>query len=392
MRQMRPFFLSAAATIFVLARAANSLAKAQTFTPAQPLKVSISTENTAITEPFPLRLILDFHNSSQNTLWLYAPLRGPASAPESNMGEARDGSTLLAHIEAAGAADSRTPAVGTLLRPARMPRPRLVRVTPGGDYQMRVAIHIAPATQAPPPAGPEPVLGVYTVSIAYGAFYSNGAAIDRDLGVHVWQGSLESNRLSIKLQLAPPANAGSISGTVLGRQMQPDWGILVSLSDWNERLIAQAITGNDGAFNFSHLPDGRYWVTVRQPGADYETSFFEHADISSSQPDANLKLIMLNDEEYEANQMRHKPVLFRIVDSAGRPLEGAVLDILWSSGTVMETVKAATGLDGMAETSLLPGSNYVTIQKHHCLKEDRTANVAGGAGIAGFSFSYECGK
>ncbi|MGH9448900.1 MAG: MSCRAMM family protein, partial [Terriglobia bacterium] len=213
-----------------------------------------------------------------------------------------------------------------------------------------------------------------------------------DLRVRVWQGSLGSNRLPIQLRPAPAANVASVGGAVLSREMQPDWGILVSLSDWNERLIAQSVTGNDGGFSFSRLPYGRYWVTVRQPGADYETGFFEHADLSASHPDARLKLIMLNQEEYEANQMLHKPVLFRIVDGAGNPVNGAMLHILWSNGTVMETVRAVTGQDGLAETNLLPGSNYVTIEKRHCRKEDRMANAAAGIGIEGFSITYDCGK
>jgi hypothetical protein len=152
------------------------------------------------------------------------------------------------------------------------------------------------------------------------------------------------------------------------------------------------VTGYDGAFSFSHLPFGRYWVTVRRPAATENTGFFEYADLSASQPEASLKMIMLSPEEYEAKELLHKPVLFRVSDNAGAPVPNAALDILWSSGTIMESLRAATDENGLAVINLLPGSNYVTIRKHHCPKLDQMANVAAGRGIDGFAMTLDCGK
>lgn len=358
----------------------------------QELQLSISAESPAAVEPFPVRLILHFHNSGNKPLWLYKPVRDAAAMSQSALGPNPGGSTLAVHLEPEAVpqgSQSVNPALGTLFRPVRMPHPRLISVAPGGNYLETLAIHIAPAVRRTGNAS-APIWGTYRIVAAYTASYSNGAATNRDLGVDVWQGSVSSNPVLIQLQ--PASAVGSISGTVLNRQMEQDWGILVSLSDVNEHVVDQTLTGNDGGFSFSHLPFGRYWVTVRTPGSETNTGFFEHADLSASSPDAKLKLIMLPTEEDDAKQMLHRPVLFRIRDNAGNPLPGAELDILWSNGPVMESLKAKTNEDGLAEINLLPGSNYVTVRRRNCPKQDQMVNVDSGPGIDGFSIVSDCGK
>jgi hypothetical protein len=362
--------------------------------PTQVLQLSISAESPGVVEPFPVRLVLHFHNSGNQPLWLFKPVRDAAAISQSSLGPNPGASTIAVHLESASSSPgspSTNPAVGTLLRTPGMPRPKLIPVAAGGSYQENLALNIAPATRQTG-QGSEPVWGAYRLTAIYSASYANGVTINNNLGVDVWQGSVSSNQLPIQLQLAPAGNEGTISGTVLNRHMQQDWGILVSLSDSNQHVIAQRVTGNDGGFSFSQLPYGRYWVTVRTPGSDVDTGFFEHADLSASKPDARLKLIMLSPEDYDARQLLHKPVLFRIRDGAGNPVPAAELHILWSNGPVMENLKVETDANGLAEINLIPGSNYVTIRKRHCPKQDEMANVAPGSGIDGFVMTFECEK
>jgi hypothetical protein len=393
-RQRWPGEIAFEITTLLLAAAAV-FARGQTKTTGQNLQLTISPESSEVVEPLPIRLALNFHNSGTQTLWLYRPVRDAAAMSQSPLGPSPGGSTLTVDLQperAPGGASSSNPAVGTLLRTAGMPRPKLIPIPAGGSYQENVAIHVAPANQQAGSSS-QPIRGTYQVSVAYSASYANGAEIDGSLGVDVWQGSVSSSPVSIQLQPPSVTGGGSISGAVLNRQMEPDWGILVSLSDSNEHLVEQMVTGNDGGFSFSDLPYGRYWVTVRTPGSNFNTGFFEHADISPSDPATKLRLIMLNPEDGDdAKEILHKPVLFRIRDNAANPVAGAELAILWSNGPVMQTLKTETNEDGLAEINLIPGSNYVTIRKRGCPKQDEMANVAAGPGIDGFVMTFSCAK
>ncbi|HEX5481109.1 MAG TPA: carboxypeptidase-like regulatory domain-containing protein [Terriglobia bacterium] len=357
----------------------------------QPLQLTISIAQPQISEPFPARITLHFHNAGSRPLWLYKPLHDAGGAngrPE--------GPTLAAHLETAAPENTRQntqpaggPAVGSVLEAAGFPHPALIQLAPGGAFSQTAVIHINPATRQAA-NGTEPVWGAYQLSVVYSARYSNGDSINKNLGVDVWEGYIPSNTIRVTLAAAAPDARGVVRGGVVDRDSRPSAGVLVSLSDWSEHRIAQIITGNDGGFSFSDLPPGRYWVTVRRPGAIENQSFFEHADLTDSQPEATLHLIMLNQEIYEARQMMRKPVLFKITDSGGTPITDAELHILWSSGTVLDNVKTKLPESGLAVVNLIPGSNYVTIVKRHCQKEDRMADVAPGDGIDGFSFTFDC--
>jgi hypothetical protein len=379
-----------AALLFAIGGAS---ARGQTQPTGQTLQLTVVPATPEIVQPLPLRLVLQFRNLGTQELWLYRPVRDAAAMSQSALGPSPGGAILAVHLQPQGASAgsaSATPGVGTLLRTARMPHPQLIPIAPGRNYQETVAVHIRPAAKEADST--QPILGAYQVSVVYSASYANGPDINRSLGVNVWQGSISSNPISIELQSASAANGGSVSGTVLNRHMEQDWGILVSLSDSNQHLLEQIVTGNDGGFSFSHLPYGLYWVTVRTPGSNANDSFFEHADLSSSHPAATLRLIMLSPEGDDARELLHKPVLFRIRDSAGKPLAGAELHILWSDGPIMENLKIETNDDGLAETNLMPGSNYVTIRKRGCPNQDEMANVATGPGIDGFTMTFSCSK
>ena len=232
--------------------------------------------------------------------------------------------------------------------------------------------------------------GAYQLSADYTASYSNGDAIRRGLGVDLWTGSVETNSVTLTLQPPAEADQGQVDGTVTGRKGRMDEGILVSLTDDHEQLMIQVLTGFDGRFRFNHLSYGRYWITVRRPGARRNTSFFEHADVSGSRPSPRLKLIMLHRRVYRSRQMRHKPVLFRVTDLAGHPVAHAALKLLWSNGDVLQNLKAETDEKGLALLSLIPGTNYVTLTGSHCRKKNRTAKVAHGPVIDGFAFTLSC--
>jgi hypothetical protein len=90
--------------------------------------------------------------------------------------------------------------------------------------------------------------------------------------------------------------------------------------------------------------------------------------------------------------MLHKPVLFRVSDSAGQPLDRVGLEATWSNGSVVDSVKGETGSDGAVALELIPGRNFVTLKRRGCPKQDERADVAAGAGIDGFEYTLDCAK
>ncbi|MGH9353653.1 MAG: carboxypeptidase regulatory-like domain-containing protein, partial [Terriglobia bacterium] len=347
----------------------------------QPLQVTISAAQPAIAGSF--SIVLHFHNSGSQPLWLYRP-----AAEAGDSGENPGGSTLATHLEPATSVSLATPAIGTVLRVPGFPHPELFSIEPRGSQDETVAIYITPGA-VKSAGGTAPYWGAYQLSVDYSASYPNGDSIRKNLGVALWSGSVASNSTQIMLAAPGASDDGMISGKTLDHDGRMAAGILVSLTDDHERLLQQIITGNDGGFWFDHLPFGRYWVTVRRLGADQDTSFFEHADLSASGPDAQLKLVMLNETAYQGKQMLHKPVLVRVSDGSGAPVADAGLAILWTDGSVTESEKIEANEGGLAATTLIPGTNYVTVSKRHCPKEDQTAEIAPGGGIDSFSITYD---
>ena len=365
---------------------------------AQDLKLLISVEQQNIVAPHPVRALLHFHNSGQQTLWLYRPavsdLPGdrlellapvPTGLPP---GQAYGGSQLeirLTPQTVAGSGEKQAAGSGFAMAPDALPHPRLVRLEPGGDYQERVSIHVEPAQTG---GESQPAWGAYRFSVIYSAGYSNAEALARDINANLWHGQAASNTVGLNLQ--PPAGQGSIAGTVLDSIGRTYGQALVTLEDDNENALDQQLTGDDGQFAFANLPLGRYWLAVRQPGADHDTAVFRHVEVTEAGSPATAEIMMVPLDVNKPERMLHKPVLFHIVDSKGHPLAKTEVVILYSAETIVENVKGQTGQDGFAAVNLIPGSIYVTLQTHGCKKEDRQADVARGPGVDGFKFTYDC--
>lgn len=365
---------------------------------AEDLKLLISVEQQSSVAPQPVRATLHFHNSGRQTLWLYRPVTSEmpgdrlgllAPVPSgARPGEAYGGSQLEVRLAPQSAAGAKEAAgSGFAMAPDAFPYPRLVRLAPGEDYQEKVSIHVEPA-QAKAGAGDQPAWGPYRSSVIYSAGYSNAEAMARDINAHLWHGQATSN--TVILELRPPPGQGSIAGTALDSIGRPYGQALVTLEDENENPLDQLLTDDDGRFAFAHLPMGRYWLAVRQPGADHDTSVFRHVDVTEAGTPATADIMLVPVEINKPERLLHKPVLFHIVDSKGLPLAEAGISILYSAETVVENRKAQTGRDGFAAVGLIPGSIYVTLQTRGCKKEDRQADVAPGPGVDGFKFTYDC--
>lgn len=385
----------------------RALAAVLLFTPlcavpgrTQDLKLLISVEQQNIVAPKPVRATLHFHNSGKETLWLYRPVRGEmpgdrlglmtAGVEGSGPGQAYGGSQLKVRLAPQKAADSsakETAGSGFTMATDALPYPRLVRLSPGEDYQEKVSIPVEPA-KTKSGAGDQPVWGPYQLSVTYSADYSNAEALARDIGARLWHGQATSNTVALELQ--PPTEQGSIAGTVVDTLGRPYGEALVTLEDDNENPLDQLFTDDQGGFSFAHLAPGRYWLAVRQPGADHDTSVFRHVELENSDSPATAEIMMVPVEINRTDRVLHKPVLFHIVDSKGHPLAKVRLAILYSSGGLVENLKAQTGEDGFAAISLIPGSNYLTLRMAGCKKEDRRLDVAPGPGVDGFKFTYDC--
>lgn len=371
---------------------------AQTSSP-QPLKLLISVEQQQITAPFPARVTLHLHNSGQTALWLYRHARDQAAVEltqasrlelaESGASYTTGGSVLKIQLEPAETREVATPAPTHALESVGFPHPRLVKLAPGEDYEEKAVIHLAPASVESEGAR-KPFWGRYRFSITYSAKFSNAEETERSLGLTVWQGEVGSN--TIELELRPPTGAASVAGATVGAESRRVSSVLVSLSDADERLIDQMLSDPQGRFSFTELPPGLYWVTARRANSQVDTVVFRHLELTQAEPAGVIELPLLPPEVYQPKQMLHKPVLLRVTDSAGRPAENVALEIAWSSGTVLDNVKAQTGDDGAASVLLIPGRNFVTLKRRGCPKEEQRIDVAPGDGIDDSKLILECAR
>lgn len=346
------------------------------------LKLLISLEQPSITSPFPARITLHLHNSGQEPLWLYRPVRS----------QAQEGPSLALRLEPLadlGSHGTSTPAQGGVLESAGLPHPRLVRLDPGHDHEEKAVVQLSPVL-VNVKGESKPLWGRYRLSVTYSVRFSNGDEIARNLALAVWQGDATSN--AIEIELVPPAGQGSVGGKVAGPDGRPRGDVLVSLSDDQERLVDQQVVGPDGRYSFSRLPFGFYWVTARPPNPREDTAVFRHVELTSAEPTSAIGLMMLSKEIYEAKGMLHKPVLFRVTDRTGRPLDKVRLEITWSNGPVLDNVKGQASDDGALALELIPGRNFVTLKRRGCPKQDERVDVTEGWGIDGFKLSLECAR
>jgi len=375
--------------------AAGVGARADRPAPAPVLTVSLAVQQQEISQPFPARVMLRFHNAGAKPLWLYRHVRDPmdrartAESGQNTPGASNGGSRLIVHLGRAQAPEWSEPPRGTVMAGVDMPHPQMVPLSPGADLTEGAVIALEPGSVAREGSAAEPVWGKYELSVSYQASYSNGDALSRDLGVDIWQGESRSNIVDIDLEPAPASALGTVTGKVTNREGHPLVDMLVSLSDHESHTIGQIVTDLDGAFTFPHLPTGTYWVTARRVDATSETAVFEHTDVGTGAT-SNVHLVMLEPELYEGKQLWHKPVLFQITDNAGRPLEGVEIEALKTSGDVAETVKGETDANGTAALDLIPGRNYVTLKKRKCQTTDNRVDVGEGDGIDGTILQMDC--
>jgi hypothetical protein len=360
------------------------------------LKLLISVEQQNIVAPFPARVTLHVHNAGNETVWLYRHARGKLPTPRRLLEEdtgpqpTTGGSMLTVKLEpvSAGQAAISNPAQGEVFESVGLPKPKLVRLAPGEDYEERTTIRLTPALSEVQ----KPIWGTYRLSIIYTAQYSNAAEIQRNLKVTVWQAEVSSDAIEIQLQPPSPESRGQVSGTVNTPDSVPIRDAIVSLSDHAERLMDQTTSDPEGRYSFSSLPSGLYWITARRDGATEDTVVFRHVQLTPSEASATQEMVMIPPEIYAAQKMLHKPVLFRITDSAGRPLERVGLETTWSNGPVLDNVKGETGNDGAVALEVIPGRNFVTLKRRGCPKQEERADVAAGEGIDAFEFTLECAK
>ncbi len=294
----------------------------------------------------------------------------------------------LQPADAKAATTVSSPAQATVLEYVDMPKPRLVKLAAGGDYEETSIVHLQPALAE----GQKPIWGSYQLTVVYGASFSNGDEFQRNLGATLWRGEVTGNTIPIELRPALPDSVGVLSGTALGPDLQPRGGIRVSLSDEQGQLIDQQVTGGDGRFSFTHLPPALYWVTGRRDAAAEDTVTFRHEELTRATPSVNTQLVLYPPEIYDAKKMVHKPALLRVFDPGGQALGGIALDAVFSNGDVLDDVKAVTGDDGMAVMDLLPGRSSVSLKRHGCAEQVDRADVAPGEGAENFKFVFDCVK
>ncbi|HEV2350274.1 MAG TPA: carboxypeptidase-like regulatory domain-containing protein [Terriglobia bacterium] len=377
------------------------LASVRSFAQADSLKLVVTAEQQVLAAPFPARVTLHLHNSGDKTLWLYRPVTAFRPGTGEKESEAQpgvsgraspsiEGSTLAVRLEGAdnGATAS---GQGEILDTVGMPHPVLLRLAPGDDDEEKTEIRLLPA-QTGTMQAPHPLWGKYKFTVTYAAKYSNGDDLDRILGVALWQGEVESNTVVLDVRPPPVTSAGTITGTVTNPDNVPLDGILASLSDREEHLMNQTITDVQGKFSFSQLPPGLYWVTVRRRDATEDTAIFRHVVLTPAEPAGTVDFLLTPPETFEPKQLLHKPVLIEVVDGSGAPLANVGLEITWSNGTILDSVKGSTASDGMVPLELIPGANYATLKRRGCPKDDERINVAEGPGIDGFKMELDCSK
>jgi hypothetical protein len=345
-----------------------------------PLKILISVEQPSIVMPFPARATLHFHNSGKQPLWLYRPTR--SSAKEGASLEIR-----LESLEAKDPASITTPAEGGVFERAGFPHPKLVRLAPGEDLTEKTTIKLLPAKTGGGVG--VPVWGRYRLTVDYAARYSNANYLASETNSIFWQG--ETGAQPIEIELQPPAGEGTVTGTIQGAQSQTLPGVLVTLAGEDERPIDQMVTEGDGRYAFDRLPPGTYWVTVRRPNINEDTTVFRHMVLTPGAPNGTIDMMLIPPDTYEAKALLHKPLLLLVTDGRENPLSDVTYEIVWTTGKVIERIKGATESDGRVALELLPGRNFVTLKRRGCKSADHRVDVETGTGVDGVKLAIDCG-
>ena len=363
---------------------------------APALKLLISLKQPFVAEPEAARIVLHIHNPTQQTLWLYRRAKGKHPPEEIVQEENRPtkttgGSTVEVRLRPADAQAAQgvvAAAEATVLEYVEMPKPRLIKLAAGADYEETSIVQLQPAQAE----GDKPIWGGYRLTVIYAASFSNGDQFQRSLGTLLWQGEVTSNTIPIELRPPLPDSVGVLSGTAVGQDLQPRAGVRVSLSDEHGMLIDQQVTGEDGRFSFAHLPMALYWVTGRREDATQDTVTFHHQELASSAPSASIQLAFFPEDTDDPKKFVHKPVLIRAFDTDQKPVGGVELDAVFSNGDLVEDVKAVTSDDGTAAMELLPGRSSFSMKRRGCIDQSERADVAPGVGVDSFKFTFDCVK
>jgi hypothetical protein len=385
---------------------------------SQPIQLLISLKQPFVAEPEPARIVLHIHNPTSKALWLYRRARGkrPPEAviqEENRPLKTSGGSTVEVALLPADASVAHavvTAAEATVLEYVQMPKPRLIKLAAGADYEETSVVHLQPALAE----GQKPIWGKYQLTLNYAASFSNGDIFRRILDTDLWQGQMTSNAISVDLRPALPDAVGEVNGTTVGGQdLQPRAGIRVSLSDAEGQLIDQQVTEAEGRYSFTGLPMGRYWITGRWDVATRDTMVFRHTELTHDYLTATTQLVLyppegenpaaLHDPRLEPimtpvsegpnpRTLVHKPVLVRVFDSSHKPLGGINIDAIYSSEDVIDDVKAVTSDDGTVAMELLPGRISLSLKQHGCQEQSERADVSAGVGVDGFRYVVDCVK
>ncbi len=393
-RDARLALIAALAGISILASASPAQSPASPTNPQ--IKLLISLKQPFVAEPEAARIVMHIHNSSSQTLWLYRRARGkhpeePAIQEQNQPVKSGGGSTVevkLLPADSQALQSVVTPAEPTILEYVNMPKPHLVKVEAGGDYEETAIVHIQPALAE----GQKPIWGAYQATVIYGASFANGDLFGGSLGTNLWRGEVTSNTITIDLRPPLPDAVGTLSGTAVGQDLQPRAGVRVSLSDKDGQVIDQQVTEGDGRFSFAHLPMALYWLTGRREDAIQDTVTFHHQELAASLPSASVQLDFFPPDSDNPKNYVHKPVLIRVFDAGREPLGGVDIDTIFTSGDVIDDVKAVTSDDGTAAMELMPGRISISLKQRGCQAEANRADVSPGLGVDGFRYIFDCVK
>ena len=360
--------------------------------PTPSLRLLISLKTPLVAQPEAARIVLHLHNATPATLWLYRRARGPHPQAAVVKEEGPSGcSTVTLTLEPAdlkAAHAAATPAAATVLEYVGMPKPRLVKLPAGEDYEETSIVHLEPARTE----GGKEIWGAYRLAVTYSAAYSNSRELEAAVGPAFWQGEVTGSAISLDLRPPLPDSTGVLGGTTLGPDLLPRAGIRVSLSDSQEQLVSQQVTGLDGKFEFTRLPLALYWVTGRREEAAEDTAAYHHEELTASSPTVTTQIVLYPPEIYDAKKVVHKPVLFRVTEPGGRAAPGVALDATGSNGEVIDDVRGVTDDEGMVALALIPGRSSVSLKQRGCREQVERADVAPGAGVDAFKFILDCAR